>query len=149
VRVLLGLTLADCVVGSALAPLEIESILATGPVLAALGVYLVILAARSGCTRTALLGMCHIAITVGTFLLINLAGWGPDPARLPVSMIAVIYTVATVPLFWRAFREHPKGPDNSRCQQCGYLLYGLIEPRCPECGTPFDPMAVPAMPASR
>ncbi len=24
------------------------------------------------------------------------------------------------------------------CQSCGYNLYGLTEPRCPECGTPFD-----------
>ena len=26
-----------------------------------------------------------------------------------------------------------------RCTRCGYLLTGLAEPRCPECGTPFDP----------
>jgi hypothetical protein len=25
------------------------------------------------------------------------------------------------------------------CVKCGYLLRGLSEPRCPECGTPFDP----------
>jgi len=25
------------------------------------------------------------------------------------------------------------------CQKCGYPLWGLPEPRCPECGTPFDP----------
>lgn len=25
------------------------------------------------------------------------------------------------------------------CTTCGYLLYGLPEPRCPECGPPFDP----------
>lgn len=25
------------------------------------------------------------------------------------------------------------------CRVCGYDLYGLPEPRCPECGTPFDP----------
>ena len=26
-----------------------------------------------------------------------------------------------------------------RCSSCGYPLYGLPEPRCPECGTMFDP----------
>jgi hypothetical protein len=26
-----------------------------------------------------------------------------------------------------------------RCLECGYLLDGLPEPRCPECGRPFDP----------
>ncbi len=25
------------------------------------------------------------------------------------------------------------------CDHCGYCLRGLSEPRCPECGTPFDP----------
>ncbi len=25
-----------------------------------------------------------------------------------------------------------------RCRKCGYRLFGLPEPRCPECGTPFD-----------
>lgn len=25
------------------------------------------------------------------------------------------------------------------CRQCGYELVGLSEPRCPECGQPFDP----------
>ncbi len=25
-----------------------------------------------------------------------------------------------------------------RCRSCGYNLHGLTEPRCPECGTPFD-----------
>jgi hypothetical protein len=30
-------------------------------------------------------------------------------------------------------------PDNARCLQCGYLLRGLREPRCPECGRVFAP----------
>ena len=29
--------------------------------------------------------------------------------------------------------------DALRCQHCGYSLHGLAEPRCPECGRPFDP----------
>lgn len=39
------------------------------------------------------------------------------------------------------FRHARIGPDvqvdPERCRVCGYLLYGLPEPRCPECGTPF------------
>lgn len=30
-------------------------------------------------------------------------------------------------------------PDTARCLSCGYLLRGLPEPVCPECGTRFDP----------
>lgn len=26
-----------------------------------------------------------------------------------------------------------------RCLKCEYSLAGTVEPRCPECGTPFDP----------
>jgi hypothetical protein len=29
--------------------------------------------------------------------------------------------------------------DGSRCRRCGYSLTGLTEPRCPECGQPFEP----------
>jgi ABC-type xylose transport system permease subunit len=25
-----------------------------------------------------------------------------------------------------------------RCSKCGYILIGLLERRCPECGTPFE-----------
>jgi hypothetical protein len=35
----------------------------------------------------------------------------------------------------------PEAEDNSRmfCQGCGYNLFGLTSPQCPECGRPFDP----------
>ena len=33
--------------------------------------------------------------------------------------------------------DPPKKRDHDRCEQCGYLLCGLPENRCPECGTPF------------
>ena len=29
-----------------------------------------------------------------------------------------------------------------RCTKCGYSLKGLTEPRCPECGEPFNPYMV-------
>lgn len=32
------------------------------------------------------------------------------------------------------------------CQNCGYNLTGLPLPRCPECGTSFDPQAPPKLP---
>jgi hypothetical protein len=30
-------------------------------------------------------------------------------------------------------------PEHKRCLGCGYILDGLPEPRCPECGRGFDP----------
>lgn len=31
-------------------------------------------------------------------------------------------------------------PENARCLKCGYLLHGLRESVCPECGRPFEPL---------
>lgn len=36
----------------------------------------------------------------------------------------------------KTIRQTPLG----FCTNCGYNLYGLPEPRCPECGMPFDPI---------
>lgn len=33
----------------------------------------------------------------------------------------------------------PKHADRMTCPNCGYCLFGLPEPRCPECGRQFDP----------
>lgn len=33
-------------------------------------------------------------------------------------------------------------PEEARCVKCDYLLRGLSEARCPECGTPFDPASL-------
>ena len=36
--------------------------------------------------------------------------------------------------------------DTRACATCGYDLRGQVEPRCPECGTAFDPGAIPVPP---
>jgi hypothetical protein len=47
-----------------------------------------------------------------------------------VSLLAILYLFeAPLLLDRRAFT----------CKRCGYDLTGLSEPRCPECGTDFDP----------
>ena len=49
---------------------------------------------------------------------------------LPVLLIAfAVYGLVT-------WRFGPRGPiDNeTRCRECGYILRGISEPRCPECG---------------
>ena len=43
------------------------------------------------------------------------------------------FIVATAPLAVRILYRRRRG----LCIKCGYQLYGLIEERCPECGTPF------------
>jgi predicted amidophosphoribosyltransferase len=36
----------------------------------------------------------------------------------------------------------PTHPRRGHCPRCGYLLRGLPEPRCPECGRPFTAQEV-------
>lgn len=38
--------------------------------------------------------------------------------------------------------ERRVGDPALRCPECDYILTGLSEPRCPECGTPFNPLAI-------
>ena len=42
--------------------------------------------------------------------------------------------------WWQANRALvSKKACEPSCRICGYLLYGLLDARCPECGTKFDP----------
>ena len=48
-----------------------------------------------------------------------------------------IHDIETLRCCGCELRVHRKYPSNCCCE-CGYNLRGLTEPRCPECGTPFD-----------
>lgn len=61
-----------------------------------------------------------------------------DAARW--AMCGALWSLAAVFLFWsiRWIRGKIRRAQG-KCVRCEYLLRGLIEPRCPECGTPFNP----------
>lgn len=46
--------------------------------------------------------------------------------------------MACIQRLYRWVRLRFFSPDLNRCRGCGYLLFGLAEARCPECGTRFD-----------
>lgn len=63
-----------------------------------------------------------------------------------MAVVLVIATIATAtPLLLggalavQAARAVIVLQDDRRCEKCGYFLFRLVSPRCPECGTPFDP----------
>jgi hypothetical protein len=56
----------------------------------------------------------------GTFVLVFLVTWG--------LLCGLIFVRRR---YWPVYQE-------GLCAKCGYDLRGLVEPRCPECGTPFD-----------
>ena len=71
--------------------------------------------------------------------------WGLDPTnRLFVPLLQLITALAWpfstlialgVYSFMLFRRRRPDG--NTYCGSCGYILKGLTEPRCSECGTPI------------
>ena len=52
---------------------------------------------------------------------------------VPLWLALVVIAFPTAFLWYRDRRPPP-----GYCQTCGYNLTGLPEPRCPECGQPFD-----------
>ncbi len=69
-----------------------------------------------------------------------------DPLLAAVVLTAgiVLYSFAfmfTTSLWGRLGRSsnRTRVSEDRRCCECDYNLHGLNEPRCPECGTPFDP----------
>jgi hypothetical protein len=56
------------------------------------------------------------------------------PASYIFSIISLPLVLAAYRSIWRRMRRRNDG----HCARCGYNLTGLPEPRCPECGTPFE-----------
>ena len=48
---------------------------------------------------------------------------------LTLSLPVLIYALLT----WR-YGPRPEDVMETRCRECGYILRGITEPRCPECG---------------
>jgi hypothetical protein len=88
----------------------------------------------------AVLGCSTVVVGLGGFGLAILMGQPGERAPgawcgvylVPLGMLACM-VASLLSLFLRS----PK--DSFTCRKCGYDIRGLPEPRCPECGTPFDP----------
>jgi len=56
----------------------------------------------------------------------------------PLLLVAIVVAMLLMLAVSRTrFRDRQHEPGC--CEECGYPLSALTEPRCPECGTPFDP----------
>ena len=66
------------------------------------------------------------------------------PAAFEDIVVVVMCAVSACFGFWgsriayRSFRWRLGFEDGITCARCGYNLTGLTEPRCPECGQPFE-----------
>ena len=94
-------------------------------------------------------GAAAMVITVlGVFRLAELARmWLPG---LLVVLMVMVFNIALGLFGWYVIWHAPFRRELRRgliargfpiCLHCGYDLTGLSEPRCPECGQPFGPIA--------
>ena len=61
-------------------------------------------------------------------------------AAVGYTFLIALGSALPLAVLFHALRRRPPSAE-PRCRQCGYILIGLPEPRCPECATPFDPDA--------
>ena len=76
---------------------------------------------------------------------------GTRRSRRWVPTVATPLLILTAALLGRAWHRATRRVarlQTQHCEQCGYSLRGLSEPRCPECGTPFDPSRAGQVPGS-
>ena len=64
----------------------------------------------------------------------------------PIRVVATTPIILCAMFAYAVFTRRKEDPYN-RCLQCGYILRGLVEPRCPECNTPFEPTRSPPVKA--
>jgi hypothetical protein len=88
------------------------------------------------------LGLAHFALPWVMYMLVAAGRLGPLKARPMFLWLDALFLAVVVPLSIIAcYRGAPirQSRRPGLCPTCGYPLHGLTEPRCPECGTPFDP----------
>ena len=123
-------------------------IIAIGPALLITGIVAITAGRRFGLpARAAMiqLGIVHCfggAVFVGLWWLMTHTD--PDSREAPmVRMGATVWPVlmyfvfAVVHSTW-SYWQIPRTGVAWRCRSCGHFLYGLTEPRCPECGHPLS-----------
>lgn len=120
---------------------EVESVLASGPIITVCGLILLTSAAFVWQWSLVWLGLSDLVICGLFYGGVKVFHWGPADAALPFRLAGAFYLIWLVLLIVRVHKTTPRFAPN-QCSKCGYLLIGLPTPRCPECGTPFDPSAV-------
>ncbi len=106
---------------------------------------------RSGRYWCSFLGLMFVALPAACVLIQLLLDWIGMPRGVTKAIISGLVGVALLSglhLFWlgpvqRGLRRELRDRGLRICMECGRDLRRQVEPRCPECGTSFDPKPHP------
>lgn len=93
VRLWIILQMIVAVVGTAAAFVDVQTIVATGPILSVFGIFGTIACVRKRYYFGALIGASGPVISVVIFLVIFLLNWSPTAAQKPVPLTGAVYIV--------------------------------------------------------
>ncbi len=93
--------------------------------------------------------MMMLTTPTGSGILENIAKFIealiPMVPRKWVDLIEFVLIATALFTFWLTvfalWTARPGADAEPRCRKCGYILRGLVDNRCPECFTPFEPVS--------
>jgi len=99
-------SILTCVAGIALLLVHTETVIASGPVIALLGIWLIIQGFKRHQRLRLILGGLHCMICALFLVMVNLWHWSPRDAHLPFLAMSVIHTLIAgglVLAMWQRF----------------------------------------------
>jgi hypothetical protein len=73
-------------------------------------------------------------VSFAVFRLGGIATLAKWPVALGLRVVGLCMPIALYALVTWLFPAKTGWDRETRCRQCGYILRGISEPRCPECG---------------
>ena len=116
VRSFIILQMLVAVVGTAAAFVDVETIVATGPILSIFGIFGTIVCVRKRYYFGALTCASGPVISVAIFLVIFLLNWSPTEAQEPVPLIGAVYLAILCVMGLIALRETISLQANAQIQ---------------------------------
>lgn len=77
------------------------------------------------CVLIVLFPLCFLIPGPSGFYVLTAIAYGVSPALLALCVYGLLQR-------WTSGKGVESG--ETRCRKCGYILRGISEPRCPECG---------------
>ena len=105
------LTLIVCLCGIAALLIHTETVLFSGPLVAILGIWLIVQGFKRHEMLRAILGGVHCTICALFVVMVNLWHWSPGDARLPFLLMSTVHTIidgGLVLTMWRRFSAMPR-----------------------------------------